>query len=107
MSNIAKKLTLETRARAWVKSIVWRILGIVILGVISWFVTHSWKEMTTITVIFHGLRLILYYFHERAWERVNWGRIKHPLSEFEFNRELTDKDKQIIKEELRALGYIE
>lgn len=104
---MAKKLTLETRARAWVKSITWRILGTVVLGITSWFTTHSWKEMTIITLIFHGIQLILYYYHERIWERVSWGGIKHPLSEFKFNRELADKDKQIIKEELRSLGYID
>ncbi|MEA3560151.1 MAG: DUF2061 domain-containing protein [Candidatus Omnitrophota bacterium] len=105
MSNT---LALETHARAWVKSVVWRVLGIVILGVISWLVTHSWKEMTIITLIFHGLRFVLYYFHERLWERITWGRKKHPLSEFKINKSrLAPEDKQIIEQELKSLGYID
>jgi len=102
-----KRKTLETRARAWVKSVVWRILGIVILGVISWLVTHSLKEMTVITIIFHGVRVILYYLHERVWERINWGRIKHPLSILPVNKELKPEDLKIIQNQLKELGYLD
>jgi len=100
-------MTLETRSRAWIKSFVWRILGIVVLGTIAWLVTHSWKEMTTITIIFHGVRVILYYFHERVWERISWGRIKHPLSSLPVNKELTPGDLKIIQNQLKELGYID
>lgn len=100
-------MTLETRTRAWIKSFVWRILGIVVLGTIAWLVTHSWKEMTTITIIFHGVRVILYYFHERVWERIHWGRIKHPLNSLPVNKELTPGDLKIIQNQLKELGYID
>ena len=100
-------MTLETRSRAWIKSFVWRILGIVILGAIAWLVTHSWKEMTIITIIFHGVRVILYYFHERVWERIHWGRIKHPLSSLPVNKELKPEDLELIKNYLRELGYLD
>jgi len=91
------RVALETHARAWVKSIVWRILGIAILGVIAWLVTHSWKEMTIITIIFHGVRVILYYVHERIWELISWGRIKHPLSILPVNKELTPEDLKVVQ----------
>lgn len=100
-------MTLETRPRAWIKSFVWRILGIFVLGTIAWLVTHSWKEMTTITIIFHSVRVILYYFHERAWQRISWGRIKHPLSSLPVNKELTPGDLKIIQNQLKELGYID
>jgi len=100
-------MAFETHSRAWVKSIVWRILGIVILGAITWFVTHSWKEMTIITLIFHGARVILYYCHERAWERIHWGRIKHPLSVLPVKRELEPEDLKLIANQLKDLGYMD
>jgi len=100
-------MALETRARAWVKSIIWRILGIAILGIISWFATHSLKEMTMITLLFHGIRIILYYFHERVWNRISWGRIRHPLSSLPVNKELTSEDLKIIQNQLKDLGYID
>lgn len=100
-------MALETHTRAWVKSIVWRILGIAILGIISWFATRSWKEMTMITLFFHSIRITLYYFHERVWERISWGRIKHPLSNLPVNKELTPEDLKIIQNQLKDLGYID
>jgi uncharacterized membrane protein len=66
----------ETHARGWVKSIIWRIIGIFILGGIVWVVTHDWAETTWITIIFHAIRTVLYYFHERVWNRISWGRIR-------------------------------
>ena len=99
-------MAFESHARAWVKSVIWRILGIAILGIISWFATNSWKEMAMITLFFHGIRVILYYFHERVWERISWGRIKHPLSYLPVNRELELEDLKLIENQLKELGYL-
>ena len=100
-------MALETHSRAWIKSIVWRILGILILGGISWLITKSWKEMSLITIIFHGIRVILYYLHERVWERIKWGRVMHPLSSLPVNKELTPEDLFLIRSQLKDLGYLE
>ena len=77
------------------------------LGVITYLITRDWKEMAVITVIFHGIRLILYYLHERVWEHVNWGRVKHPLSGLPVDRELTPEDLEAVREKLRTLGYLD
>lgn len=107
LTKKGRKMALETHARAWVKSLVWRAVGIGLLGFISWTITHNWKEMTTITVLFHGIRVILYYFHERLWEKVSWGRVKHPLSVLPVKRELEPEDLKIIQGQLRQLGYLD
>ncbi len=64
----------DSKARSWVKSIVWRVIGVVILGGLAWLVTGDWGQTTLITLTFHSIRLVLYYYHERAWERIGWGR---------------------------------
>jgi hypothetical protein len=51
--------------------------------------------------------MVLYYFHERIWLRVKWGRIRHPLEEIEVNGKLTPEDLEEIRAQLRAMGYIE
>ena len=99
-------MAIETHSRAWIKSIVWRILGIFILGSISWIITHSWKEMSLITIFFHSIRVILYYFHERVWERIKWGRVIHPLGSLPVNRELKPEDLKLVQEQLKDLGYL-
>ena len=98
---------MDTKKRSWVKSLTWRVFGIILLGVISFMITKDWKTMTTITVLFHGIRLILYYYHERIWERVSWGKVKHPLADLPVTRGLTPEDLQIVKDKLRGMGYID
>jgi len=40
-----------TRIRSLVKTFVWRAIGIVVLGTISYIVTGNWREMTLIIII--------------------------------------------------------
>ena len=98
---------MDTKIRSWVKSITWRILGIVLLGAISYAITKDWRQMATITVVFHGIRLILYYVHERVWEGISWGREKHPLAGLPVTQELRPDDLEIIREKLKSLGYLD
>ncbi len=98
---------MDTAKRSWMKSITWRVVGVVLLGLITFTITKNWKEMAIITVIFHGIRVVLYYYHERVWERVSWGRVKHPLADLPVTDELTPEDLEAVKETLRSLGYID
>jgi len=98
---------METHKRSMMKSLTWRILGIVLLLIIAWFVTHDWKEMTIITIVFHSIRMVLYYVHERIWLRVKWGRIRHPLESLEVKGTLSQEDLEEIRTQLRAMGYID
>ena len=98
---------METKKRSWAKSVTWRLFGIVLLGLISFLITKDWKQMTVITALFHGIRLVLYYYHERIWQRISWGKIKHPLEELPVNKRLTPEDLEIVRKKLKALGYID
>ncbi|MFH1861783.1 MAG: DUF2061 domain-containing protein [bacterium] len=98
---------MDTKKRSWTKSLTWRIVGIVLLGLIAYSITADWKEMTIITVLFHGLRLILYYYHERLWERISWGKLKHPLADLPVKGKLTPEDLEVVREKLRSLGYLD
>jgi len=57
--------------------------------------------------LFHSIRLILYYFHERIWESIDWGRRKHPLASLPVTEELKPEDLKAVQEKLRELGYLE
>lgn len=65
---------MEMLRRSVAKSIVWRILGFLILGVLSYLFTGSWTETLGITLSFNLIRLVLYVIHEQLWDRVAWGR---------------------------------
>jgi len=70
---------IDTPTRSIVKSIVWRTIGIIILGIISWYYTKDIQKATIVTVLFHVIRFFLYYVHERIWERVRWGQEEEKL----------------------------
>jgi uncharacterized membrane protein len=65
--NVSKK-------RSALKAITWRLIGTADTFVISWVIT---KEPVTAGAIasFEVLtKTILYYLHERGWNKVRWGR---------------------------------
>lgn len=65
----------DTRLRSLVKALTWRAIGITVLGTVSWLYTGSVDKTTLITVTFHTIQIILYYIHERLWNRIRWGRL--------------------------------
>ncbi len=97
---------MDTQKRSWAKAITWRLLGVVVLGSICYVVTGDWVEVSLITLLFHAVQLVLYYAHERIWDRVQWGRIQHPLASLPVKGPLDDKDLEIIRVKLKELGYL-
>jgi len=76
MVNNNKNTLIDSWVRSWTKSFTWRVIGIVILILLSYFITGSWVEASLITFVFHGIRVVLYVLHERAWELTAWGRVQ-------------------------------
>jgi len=68
---------METRLRSGVKSIIWRITGIIILAIITYAFTKSWIQTGLITVLHHSIFLIVFYLHERIWLRFPIGNLMY------------------------------
>ena len=96
---------MDTRKRSWVKSVTWRIVGIGILGGITYGLTKDLNQTTVITLLFHTVRFALYYYHERVWDRINWGRTGHPLADIQIRPGLNAADRERICKFLEAHGY--
>jgi uncharacterized membrane protein len=64
--------------RSLLKTISWRLTGTIDTIVISYLITRELKWALSIGAIEVFTKLILYYFHERIWERINIGRSKPP-----------------------------
>lgn len=52
------------------KSVVWRIMGVFVLGSVTYFFTRHWVITTAISLVHHTTFLAVFYLHERAWRRV-------------------------------------
>ena len=61
---------METHIRSLSKSIIWRIVGILILAIVTYAYTREWIQTGLITVIHHGVFLFVFYFHERLWLKI-------------------------------------
>jgi len=64
----------ESRKRSIVKSIVWRIICIVVSILTSYVLTARWDIAVAIGSIYNIITMILYYFHERLWNSIKWGK---------------------------------
>ena len=56
-----------TRKRHILKTISWRIIGTLDTMILSWIITGNWKFGVAIGGVEVITKMVLYYFHERAW----------------------------------------
>jgi uncharacterized membrane protein len=59
--------------RSLVKAISWRITGTLDTFIISWLVTGKPALATSIALTEIATKICLFWLHERAWNKVNWG----------------------------------
>ena len=64
----------ETRKRSLAKSILWRFICVVVSIVVSYALTFRWDVAVAIGGVYNIVTMVLYYFHERFWNRIKWGR---------------------------------
>ena len=64
----------ENKSRSLGKSISWRVLASCDTILISYIITGSFALAASIGSIEVLTKMFLYYFHERAWNRMTFGR---------------------------------
>ena len=64
-----------TRGRSLAKTISWRALGSLDTLLLGYLFTGSLKMAGSIASTEVITKVALYYFHERGWTHVKWGRI--------------------------------
>lgn len=62
--------------RSVLKAVSWRTVGTIDTMVIAFFITGNLIWALSIGSIEVFTKMILYYFHERAWDTTNFGRMK-------------------------------
>ena len=64
----------DKKERSIAKAFSWRGLAVLALGAITYGITDDMHQTSIITIIYHGLQVGIFFFHERIWSHVNWGR---------------------------------
>ena len=64
----------ETATRSLTKTVSWRITGSGATFLISYLISGNLSIAGTIAVIQLISNTILYFIHERIWNKIHWGR---------------------------------
>lgn len=64
----------ENRYRSITKAIIYRLLSIGIDYSVAYFITHDFEKSTMIVILSNSISLLVYFAHERAWNRIKWGK---------------------------------
>jgi uncharacterized membrane protein len=64
----------EAHGRSFLKAVSWRMVGSIDTFVISYFVTGRLVFAASIASVETFTKIVLFYFHERAWAFVPLGR---------------------------------
>ncbi len=65
---------MENRKRSILKAITWRITGTIDTFLLSWIITGKPKVAATISLAELITKTLLYYLHERVWNKIKYGR---------------------------------
>ena len=71
-----KTSSAEKHSRSLFKSISYRIVSITADSIAAYFFTRDVSLSIGIVVFVNFYSIILYYFHERVWANIHWGRVK-------------------------------
>ncbi len=72
--SYTKDKSSESPKRSIVKSISWRIVGTADTIIISWIITGTLTLAFSIGLVELVTKMGLYFFHERIWNKVSWGK---------------------------------
>lgn len=63
-----------TKARSFVKSLSYRIWGTVSSWAVVYVITGKGSLAALVAFWETVVKVFIYYFHERAWNKISWGR---------------------------------
>jgi uncharacterized membrane protein len=64
----------ESAVRSLVKTISWRITGSSATFAISYLISGNWAIASSIALIQLVANTVLYFIHERVWNKIKWGK---------------------------------
>ena len=69
---------MDSHSRTVVKSLSWRVVATAITFIVAFILTGEFAMAAEIGLLDTFIKLFAYYFHERGWNRVPYGRHREP-----------------------------
>jgi len=67
----------ESHLRSLLKGLSWRFIATTMIFIITYFTTGEIETAMTVAAIEFPVKLLIYYLHERVWQMVPRGGIRH------------------------------
>ena len=65
---------MEQHKRSIAKSITWRIIAVLVTMIAIYLYNRDIKESLVVSLSANAVKMVLYYLHERFWNRIEYGR---------------------------------
>jgi uncharacterized membrane protein len=63
-----------SKKRSFAKSLTWRVVALVTTFVTLYALSKDINMATLATIITNTVNFVVYYYHERIWNAVRWGK---------------------------------
>jgi uncharacterized membrane protein len=63
-----------SKKRSFAKSLTWRVVALITTFVTLYALSKDINMATMATVITNAVNFVAYYYHERIWNSVRWGK---------------------------------
>ena len=83
-----------SRKRSLIKSITWRVVASAATFLIAWFITGKISWASSIGCLEIITKTFLYYFHERGWNYIFWGKYVKGSKKFKFFKKILFKKRK-------------
>jgi uncharacterized membrane protein len=67
------KMTVK-KSRSFAKSLTWRVIALLTTFITLYALSKDINMATMATVITNAVNFVAYYYHERVWNSVGWGK---------------------------------
>lgn len=67
----------EKRTRSVAKAVTYRLVSIIMDSTIAYAITRDTEKTALLVIISNVISIMVYFVHERVWNRIHWG--KHSL----------------------------
>ncbi len=69
---------MESHFRSIMKAITWRAGGTVVTFAVAWIFTQDFELAAQIGALDTVIKIGAFYFHERLWIHVKFGKLRRP-----------------------------
>lgn len=69
-------MTVDLHSRSLVKTITWRVVAVLVTMIAVYLYNKDIRESLIVSLSANTVKMILYYLHERFWNKINFGRKK-------------------------------